>query len=96
MNAWAQFVWDRPSETDAHRDQTRYPYQKREADGAQACGRPRHLPKTNFVSQYAIGDKIVSSLELLARSRRLLEESRILIVRTQMRLLMYHSSKSIQ
>lgn len=96
MNAWAQFVWDRPSETDAHRDQPRYPYQKREADDAEACGRPRHLPKTNFVSQYAIGDNIISSVELLARSRRLLEESRTQILRAQMRLLMCHSCKSTQ
>lgn len=94
MSDWTQLVWDSPPETDAHRDSPRDPYQNRDRL-VTTVDRPR--PRiTDFVSQYAIGDNLSVSAELLLRSRQLLTESKQQIMRVRMRLLMSHSGQSIQ
>lgn len=96
MEAWEQLVWDRPPETDAHRDAPRNPNEYREVQAMHADLRTRKLRITDFLSQHAIGDNQACSLELLIRSRRLIEESRAQIVRLRMRLLMRHFGKPVQ
>ena len=94
MQPWEQLVWDRTPETDDHLDRPRDPYEHR--DG-QALPLVRPKPRiTDFVSQYAIGDNLCVSAELLLRSRQLLTESKLQITRVRMRLLMSHSGKSVQ
>ncbi len=94
MQPWEQLVWDRSPETDAHCDSPRDPYKNRDRLAATVV-RPR--PRiTDFVSQYAIGDNLSVSAELLLRSRQLLAESKQQIIRIRMRLVLSHSGKSIQ
>jgi hypothetical protein len=96
MHPWEQLVWDLAPETDAHLEERRNPYRSRELQMMLADLRRRKLRITDFVSQYAIGDSRACSLELLLRSRRLLDQSRVQILRIRMRLLMYHSGRSVQ
>lgn len=96
MQPWEQLVWDRAAESDTHRDGHRNPYECRELQAMDADLRSRKSRLTDFVSQYAIGDNRAVSLELLVRSRRLLDDSRAQISRVRMRLLMHHSGESVQ
>ncbi len=96
MQDWQQLVWDRPPETDVHRDRPRAPYEERERQLTSTNLGRRNLRISDFVSQYAIGDSIASSLELLVRSRRLIEQSNALALRIRMRLLLSRSGKSAQ
>ena len=94
MQDWQQLVWDRPPETDTHRDSPRNPYEPRQRQAA-----PFSRPKpriTDFVSQYAIGDNLAVSAELLLRSRQLLADAKAQIARVRMRLLLSDTGKSIQ
>lgn len=96
MEAWHKLNWDRPSQTDESRVGHRHPLQVREAQAlAAAVGRPV-LRITDFVSQYAIGDNLTISSELLLRSQRLLFESRVKIAVGRMRLLCSQSHRPIQ
>lgn len=95
MDAWAQLLWDRTPESDTHRNGARSPYEGRDQAVQQPPFRHR-LPVTDFVSQYAIGDNLAASGELLVRSRQLLADSRAQILKCQMRLVMSHSGKSVQ
>lgn len=96
MDAWSQLVWKRTPETDAHRDRARDPYEHREADVMHAHFRDRRPRITDFVSQYAIGDNLAASSELLIRSRQLIADSKAQALRVKMRLLVCHTGKSIQ
>lgn len=94
MQPWEQLVWDRSPETDAHRDSARDPYENRDRL-ATPVARPK--PRiTDFVSQYAIGDNLTVSAELLLRSRQLIAESKAKAMRIRMRLVLSHSGKPIQ
>jgi hypothetical protein len=93
MQAWQQLVWNSLPETDVHRESARDPYEQRSLQSPH-LGPPK--PRiTDFVSQYAIGDRLACSLELLVRSHRLIEDSRATALRIRMRLLLY-AGKSIQ
>ena len=96
MQPWEQLVWDRATESDTHTDGPRNPYQSREVQIMHADFQRRKPRLTDFVSQYAIGDNQACSLELLVRSRRLLEDSRAQMLKVRMRLLMHHSEKTVQ
>lgn len=96
MDAWAQLLWDRTPESDAHRNGARSPYEGRDTQAVQQLMFHRKLRITDFVSQYAIGDNLAASGELLVRSRQLLADSRAQILKCQMRLVMSRSGKSVQ
>ena len=94
MQDWQQLVWDRPPETDTHRDSPRDPYERRHRQAAPLSRPKPHI--TDFVSQYAIGDNLAVSAELLLRSRQLLADSKAQITRVRMRLLLSDAGKPIQ
>ncbi len=93
MDAWAKLNWERPPESDSHRDCPRNPYQGRETHSSVVGLATHALRITDFVSCYAIGDNLSVSQELLLRSQRLLAESRTQIQKCRMRLLMCHSTE---
>jgi hypothetical protein len=94
MQTWKQLVWERPPETDAHCDSPRDPYQRR---NRQATSLLRPSPRlTDFVSQYAIGDHLAVSAELLLHSRQLIADSKAQVIRVRMHLLLSHTGKSVQ
>jgi len=84
MDAWAQLLWDRTPETDAHLDRPRSQYAQREAQAFEASLRRRRLLITNFVSRYAIGDRLAVSGELMVRSSGLLAQSRRQVLKCRM------------
>jgi hypothetical protein len=96
MDNWAQLLWNRVPETDAHQERARDPYEGRHLQGMDVGFHRRTLRITDFVSQYAIGDNLTMSKELLLRSRLLLDESKAQILKCRMRLLMSHSGAPSQ
>lgn len=96
MDAWEQLVWKRTPETDIHRERGRDPYEYREEQLMRADFRDRKPRITDFVSQFAIGNNVAVSNELILRSRQLIADSKTQALRIKMRLLMDHTGKSIQ
>ncbi len=94
MNAWIKLMWDRPPESDAHRQGARDPYEQREIHETQQDLSSRELRCTDFVSRQAIGNPLASSRELLNRSQGLIEQSRNQILKCRLLLLMSNPFKS--